>query len=54
MLKSEFDERVRALQIQFLAYSGAVIFNRARADTELGGDFLQPDDRQIERTAAQA
>jgi hypothetical protein len=33
-VESEFDERVRALQIEFLADAGAVIFDCARADAE--------------------
>ena len=39
MLECVFDERVRALQIEFLADVSAVIFDGARADSQIGGDF---------------
>lgn len=40
MLDREFDQRVRAAQVEFDANVGAVVFDGAGADAQFGGDLF--------------
>ncbi len=40
VLKREFDERVRSLQVEFGTDMSAMVVNRSRADAEFGGDVF--------------
>ena len=40
VIEGEFDQRVAAFEFELLAGVGAVVFDRAVADEQLGGDLL--------------